>query len=299
MRFRSVLALLLPVITFAAFSGCEIINPSEDTPSYLEINTITLDPRKSATETYGTASNNITDAWVYANGKLLGAFELPAKIPVLEKDSVDLIVYAGVYPNGQKGARIQYSFYTNYKKRVWLGPGKVTTLEPVVKFASQTKLPFPVYDEFTTLNSQTALRVPASSPYKLELNKDSLADFKYADGSVGVVYGIQGNGQPVTLESVFNGKLPFGTKAVYLEFDYRSTMDFEPGVVVSNVSQSVRPLRIRFKPSRQWKRLYLDLTTEANNTAFKGADFRVEIQASPSGNPRDYFAIDNVRLIHF
>jgi hypothetical protein len=288
MRFRSVLALLLPVITLAAFSGCEIINPSEETPSYLQINTITLDPRKSATESYGSASNNISDAWVYVNGKLLGAFELPAKIPVLAKDSVQLIVYAGVYPNGQKGARLQYSFYSNYKKTVWLEPGKVTELEPVVKFVPQTVLPFSVYDEFTTLSSQTALRVPASSPYRLELNQDSLTDFKYSNGSVGVVYGTPGNNQTVTLESVFNGKLPFGTKAVYLEFDYRSTMDFEPGVVVS-----------RFKPSRQWKRLYLDLTGEANNTAFKGADFRVEIQASPSGNPRDYFAIDNVRLIHF
>jgi hypothetical protein len=299
MRFRSVISLLLPLITFTALSGCEIINPSEDTPSYLQINTITLDTRKSSTETYGTASNNITDAWVYANGKRLGAFELPAKIPVLAKDSVELSIYAGVYVNGQKGSRVQYSFYNLYKKTVFLEPGKVKTIEPVVKFVPQTVFPFPVYEEFNSLSAQTAMRLYPGSPYKMELNQDSLADLKYANGSVGVVYGKSGNTQPVVLESVFNGKLPYGIKAAFLEFDYRSTMDFEPGFVVSLAGQSVRPIRIRFKPTRQWKRLYLNLTEEVNNAAFRGADFKVEILAYPTGNDRDYFAIDNVRLIHF
>jgi hypothetical protein len=95
------------------FSACEIINPTEDTPSYLKINKIRLDARKSSTENYGTESNNISDAWVFVNGKLIGTFELPATIPVLVSGEAKIEVLPGIYGDGQKGARFPMLFIRN------------------------------------------------------------------------------------------------------------------------------------------------------------------------------------------
>src|SRR5688572_31891479 len=102
MKVRLLFSSLAIFLGGAFFSACEIINPTEDTPSYLKINKIVLDPRKNSTETYGTASNNITDAWVFVNGKLIGTFELPASIPVLESGSAKVEILPGIYGDGQK-----------------------------------------------------------------------------------------------------------------------------------------------------------------------------------------------------
>jgi hypothetical protein len=300
---------LAPFFLALILSACEIINPTEDTPSYLKINNIVLDPSKSSTESYGTASNNIVDAWVFANGKLIGTFELPATIPILAKDSVKLNILAGVYGDGQKGARFPYGFYTQYNKTVFLEPAKVTEVKPVVKFNSSVVFPFDIYEDFTNFSGIAAIRPVANSTYQLEANRDTLADFPYANGVVGVVYaGANGNSQnqgSIKLESIFNEKLPQTNQAVFLEFDYRSTMDFKAGVILSVAGQTVTITDLTVNKTRNWTKMYLNLTEETNITNTNGAKFRMVWEAFRSrdaagqlSNPNDYFAIDNIRLIH-
>jgi len=298
MRFRSVFALLVPVFVLNALSGCEIINPSEDTPSYVEIKNFTLDPRKGVSETYGTPSNNITDAWVYANGKLVGVFELPAKFPVLEKDSVKFEIYPGIYADGMKGARFPYAFYTHINKRYFLKPGEVTTIAPVVQFDPNVATPFRVYEEFNNANSN-ALQVATGSPYKLETNRDSLADFRFANGSVGVVYGNSATTQPVILESFFKGQLPQNGTPVFLELDYRTTMPMQIGVTANVGGADYTVTDLNLNPGREWKKTYVNLTDEVMHSSFRGASFSILIKANRTSDARDYVAIDNVRLIHF
>ena len=118
MRFRSVVFRLLPVLAYCSFSGCEIINPKEDTPSYLKINSIPLNTRKSASETYGSNSNNIVDAWVFANGKLIGSFELPATIPILAEGNVEIRRFGRVFtPMARKQPVFRIPFIPNTIQR--------------------------------------------------------------------------------------------------------------------------------------------------------------------------------------
>ncbi|MBK0402924.1 hypothetical protein I5M27_07990 [Adhaeribacter sp. BT258] len=300
MRFRSVVFRLLPVMALSVLSGCEIINPTEDTPSYLKINSIPLDPRKNATESYGSASNNIVDAWVFANKKIIGCFELPATIPILADGNVEIDVYAGIYGDGQKAARFPFAFYTQYDTTVLMEPGKVTDIAPKVKFESRTVLPFDVYEDFSAFPATPAIRVVPNSPYKLVVNQDSLTDYKYANGTVGVVYGVAGQTSDLVLESLFNGKLPQGNAPVFLEFDYRSTRSFKVGVSATPVGGNAVPiLDLTLNPTRQWTKMYVNLTEEVNITGLQNANFRMLWQVSMNGNPSDYFAIDNIRLIHF
>src|SRR5690349_16345308 len=147
MRIRSVVAWLLPVITITSFSGCEIINPTEDTPAYLKINNITINPVRNGTETFGSASANISDAWVYANG--------------------------------MQTARFPYAFYQQFDKTLELVPGQAVEINPEVKFNDRVKLPLDISDDFS---GKSAFQVTSGSPYKLEVNKDSLTDFKFANG---------------------------------------------------------------------------------------------------------------------
>ena len=297
MRIRTVVAWLLPVITITSFSGCEIINPTEDTPSYLKINNITVNPNRTGPETFGSASANISDAWVYANGKQIGVFELPATIPILESGPVEISVLSGVYADGMKTARFAYGFYQQFDKTLELVPGQVIEMNPEVKFNDSVKLPLDINEEFS---GKVEFQTVPNNPYKLDKNTDTLTDFKFANGSVGVIYANPATVQPAIIESNFNGKLPVDGTPVFLEFDYKASVDFKVGVVVTRNGLTFRdPGILNVTKRGEWNKIYLNLTDDATRTENAGGTFKVFFEMPASANPKDYVALDNIRLLHF
>ena len=124
--------------------------------------------------------------------------------------------------------------------------------------------------------------------------------FKYANGTVGVVYGIAGQPTPLVIESLFNGQLPQAKASVFLEFDYRSTRPFRVGVLATPVGGlTFRLWTFRSNQPGNGLKSYVNLTEELNITGLEKASFQMRWQVDRQGNPQEYFAIDNVRLIHF
>jgi hypothetical protein len=222
---------------------------------------------------------------------------------VLESGSAKVEILPGIYGDGQKGARFPFGFYTQYDTTLNLEPGKETFLAPKVRFVAGTAFPFDVYEDFTNFSGVADIQLKTGSPYKLETNKDSLVNFQYADGEVGVVYGVPGVSQPVLLESIFNGKLPqkiSGIQAgVFLEFDYRSTVDFKAGVTATINGQSIPITDLTIRKNRTWTKMYLNLTDEVNIAGVKNGTFKMLWTTNSLSGSQDYFAIDNIRLLHF
>jgi hypothetical protein len=73
-------------------AGCKD-NP-EQIPVYLDIQPFKIN------ETGPGKWQNITEAWLYVNGEFLGAYSLPAKVPVLAEGNTEIWVYPGVKENG-------------------------------------------------------------------------------------------------------------------------------------------------------------------------------------------------------
>ncbi|HRC92920.1 MAG TPA: hypothetical protein PLQ16_12225, partial [Bacteroidia bacterium] len=58
---------LFTVIAFASLmQACNLINPAEPTPAYIQIDTINLTTNLT---TQGSASHKIVDAWVYVDNQ--------------------------------------------------------------------------------------------------------------------------------------------------------------------------------------------------------------------------------------
>ena len=87
-HIKSIYALLLIIVT--GFCGCDIINPDETIPAYIYIESIEVINNPDLQGKEGSLNNTIVDAWVSANGKLVGAFELPAVIPVLAEGDIEI-----------------------------------------------------------------------------------------------------------------------------------------------------------------------------------------------------------------
>src|SRR5438067_12211826 len=103
---------ILPCMAIMLFTSCEIINPSEDIPSYLHVESFSVTTNN---ETQGSNSSKITDVWVTVDGKALGTYELPATLPVLATGSHDVILSPGILINGIAATRTAYPFYTTYQ----------------------------------------------------------------------------------------------------------------------------------------------------------------------------------------
>lgn len=127
-----------PTVFFIALfvlvlQGCDIINPEEKEPAYLYIPSFTF----QANLNQGTASESITEVWVYAKDQSMGVYDLPAKIPILDLGTTDIRIFAGIKNNGISNTRIRYPFYAPFDTTLTLSPFQVDTLIPHFSYYSQ------------------------------------------------------------------------------------------------------------------------------------------------------------------
>jgi hypothetical protein len=83
-------------------SGCDPFEGDQTVPSYLHIDSIGFN---SDILSQGTDIQYIADAWVFVNDELVGGFELPATIPILEEGPSKLEIRPGIILNGISDTR--------------------------------------------------------------------------------------------------------------------------------------------------------------------------------------------------
>ena len=119
------------VLLLFGLSGCVKNNPL---PVWLEINKWTLvsngatgvnDPKALA--------HNFSDVWVYVDGKVIGVFEVPCKIPVLASGNCKLSLYPAIKNNGMASAKKIYPFTDPFETTMQLTEGETYVLNPITK----------------------------------------------------------------------------------------------------------------------------------------------------------------------
>lgn len=142
--------LLITVISIASIiQACNIINPAEPTPSYIQIDTIKL---TTDITTQGSASHKIVDAWVYVDNQAVGAYEMPCKIPVLASGQHTIYIQGGILLNGINATHLQYPYYKFVDKTVTLKPGEVVNIDNLTT-SYIDNLTFPLMEDFSGLFS--------------------------------------------------------------------------------------------------------------------------------------------------
>ena len=172
MRKTSIFASLFVIITVLLFS-CKK-EPNGGVPIYLEIDTALLNTNADQ----GSASHKITDVWVTANGRQMGAFQLPTKIPILASGDVRIIISAGIKDNGIANSRAEYPFYsvvedviTNTKN------GETYKYTPQFTYAPFAKVNF--NEDFETSNGFTNMsQVTSATEEVFEGNACGKIDYK-------------------------------------------------------------------------------------------------------------------------
>ncbi len=275
----------------ALLPSCEVINPDEGIPSYIQIDTITLSTNYA---TEGTTSHKITDAWVYIDDQLIGAYELPATVPVLQSGSHKIVVKAGLKMNGIAATRIPYPFFVPYEITTELFPDSVLVLHPHVTYSTSTTFSWledfesPGYTLEITSMSDTSLNRITGTSHVFEGNSTGFFALR--------------NPPHVLFEckTINEYVLPKGGQGVFLELNYKCNNTFRIGIFeneAGGVSNQV-PQTIVINKSENWNKIYVNLTNEVSYFA-NAINYNVYFGVIPDeGNPQPMVYVDNIKLVY-
>ena len=275
----------------ALLPSCEVINPDEGIPSYIQIDTITVSADYVAE---GSASHKITDAWVYVDDELVGTYELPATVPVLKSGSHKITIYGGIKMNGISATRIPYPFYEPYEITTELFPDSAIMLQPNVQYYSTTT--FAWKEDFE------------SPGYTLEITSVSDSTLNRVSGTADVFEGntsglfAMRNPPHVLFEckTINEYSLPKGGTPVFLELNYKCNNTFRIGIYANEaggVSTQV-PQTILINKSENWNKIYVNLTNEVS-LFVNAINYNVYFGVIPDeGNPEPMVYVDNIKLIY-
>ena len=111
--------LILTIIASLSLSTCMLVDNFDDEPMYLEVQDISFMSDNSEI----AENDNITDVWVFIDGVSRGVQPLPAIIPVLGDQDVEVALFAGVRESGQLFIANQYPFYDRLELNIPFQPG--------------------------------------------------------------------------------------------------------------------------------------------------------------------------------
>ncbi|MEO6759128.1 MAG: hypothetical protein ABIO24_06715, partial [Saprospiraceae bacterium] len=118
-------------VLFVVLWGCK--DQPEAIPAYLEIKPFVVNAEG------GAGWQKITEGYVYVNREYLGAYSLPASVPVLAEGSSLVFVYPGVKKNGIVATPDIYPFLLRHEQTVDLTGGQSTSIQPVTSYDPDDK----------------------------------------------------------------------------------------------------------------------------------------------------------------
>lgn len=270
-------------------TGCMKNNPD---PTWLKVNSWTLEDNFDPVSDPGELTHNFTDAWVYIDNEFIGVFEVPFKIPVLYKGMRNVKIYPTVRNNGISATKKIYPFVEVYELDVELIQNDTLELNPVTRYYNQTNF---WIEDFEGGNKLTDS--PTSAATLMKNNDPAISQWGY----YGEVQLDATNFEWVSTSE--NMYLPQQGAEVYLEVDYYNTENLVTGVLAINPTNVKENPNVQINEqdpgSVEWKKIYIDLKDVVSgsvNVDYFKQSFEAQLGG---GKTSSYIILDNIKVVHF
>ncbi len=271
--------------------SCNIINPKEEEASYIAINSVNV---TTDVAMQGSNAANISDAWIYVDDNLVGAFKLPCRIPVLISGAHKVSIGAGIQLNGSSTLRTPYLFYRFHEQEnVNLEAGQTTIISPT--FTYFDSLTFAFKANFDDL-SGNKLTSTSSSDTTLSLCNNPARVFEGAGSCLVELFRDSGF---VDFQMIDPVSLPKGGANVFMEINYKNNQDLLVGLrsYYSGASTQEEQV-ITLRPTESWNKVYINLTRQVSSQV-NASNYRIYFQTTkPSGSDSLEILIDNFKIIY-
>ncbi len=291
MAYRKTVYLLITcfvVLVLIGQSSCEKFS-DQSIPSYLSIDTINFSTTYAE---QGSASHNITDAWVYVDGEIAGTFELPARFPLLKTGTHKITIIGGIKKDGIGSTRGEYPYYNIIERTVTLAQDDTTKLTGL-STTYKAKTVFLWLEDFDdpslTLDTtkRSSIRIKNTDP-------NSVNTFEGAHSGMAEL-----PSDTDYFEAVTHKSYGISTSSpTYLELNYKTNNTLTIGVYLySSTTLYDVPIMTVFPTNDKWKKIYVDLSNSI--TAYSGmSTFRLYFAASKdAGVDKGVILLDNCKLL--
>jgi hypothetical protein len=274
------------------FGSCNLINPEESVPSYIRIDEFSF----VAAPGEGTDSEKITEVWVYSNGEMLGAFDLPADIPVLDEGATQIKIFAGIKNNGISSSRIRYPFYTTFDTTLQCVPGAEFLIKP--RFFYRDDISIEEYN-FESGQNQFISVIGSDVDLDVIINSDQV----FEGGGSG--YALLDNGNNQLLVRTNQELVLTPGKVTFLELNYSTNNTLAAGLYSFQSTTEKKNLALLMNPTTEtvgapvWNKIYIDLgLIPSQNINADEFEIYFEAVADTPGKTVEVF-LDNVKLVTF
>jgi hypothetical protein len=281
-------------VLFFSLAGCNLIDPDENAPSYLEIPGFTFDPVPTSVEMGSSPSTKIKDVWVYVDNEFQGAYQLPARLPVLKTGPNKILLTPGIELNGIASTRSPYPFYKGYTIDTILPENGTIKLNPSTRYFDLTQCAF--CESFDGSGFSLA-PTGQSDTIMYQLSPGDTNIFEGA-GS-GVVYLDTSNTQFEFASTTFY-ELPGSGAAVFLELNYKCSQEMQVGLYVDLPSSGLEQIPIyNLNPSPTWNKIYIQLGYVVSTYSYSDK-FKIYFKGVKNpGIQKQSFYFDNIKVVHF
>jgi hypothetical protein len=269
-------------------ASCNVINPTEVTPTYIYLDSTQFKVNDALKE--GSGSQKVTSAWVYFNNDLVGAFELPTKVPILATAAGQVRITAGVTYSGLS-QESQYPFFAGDTFNIQPAAGQV--LHPIPTFTYVAAAKFPLKEDFETGNTFGKLNPNNTSDTTIVRTDDKSKVFE--GGGSGYIFV---DGTHPTSENVSNTAFAITQGESYLELNYKCNTSFQVGLITSINGQIVPQYLAGVKAKESWNKIYVALSKFTGNYPSKSYSLIIKTGLD-DGLSTGYVLLDNIKVVSF
>ena len=220
--------------------------------SWLRIEKWELLPNPEANFDQGELTHNFNQVFLNMDGKIIGTFELPAKVPIIGEGIHNFILIPGVVNNGINATKVRYPFMTLYDVDFELKLEDTVTMHPTTMYGENVEF---LIEDFES----PGIRIiddGGSASLKRSAEEGIL---KWGNFMGKVILNDQ--------DSLWLARTDFGISFpkqganVYLEIDFITTNPVITSVISggpSGVEEDVN-IQLNARDDLKWRKMYIDL----------------------------------------
>ncbi|MFO8055627.1 MAG: hypothetical protein R6U19_10770 [Bacteroidales bacterium] len=276
-------------LCFVFLWGCEVIDPEDPVPSYIYIEDIQTHTKTGQ----GTDKQQFSDAWVYLNHDLVGAFELPAMVPVIAEGENLISIKPGIKLNGISSTRASYPFMKQYETTVALQKEKIDTLDVDVSYFDAVEFPWGTHGQEDFEQSGISLDSTPDSDAMIIRQTHTVFEGQMAGhielDSAGAVFYI---------ESTHEFDYPGQNAQTFLEIHYKANNSFTVGLKMYNYTGTItqNPI-VNVNPKNHWNKMYINLTPPLSRKP-ETSKYKVYLSGNiNTDEEKGDFYFDNIKLV--
>lgn len=278
---------IICLLGIMSFICCD--SEPEPPASYLTVHPFTFQSRPGE----GSARQSITDGWIYVNNQYIGAYELPATIPVLDSGFLEVLIQPGYRENGRITSPARYDLLEPYKTSALFDPFETTEIFPTTTY--QSGLRFTFLEEFEGVhflnidrdgNQETKILL-STVEEAYEGLRSGVIELTATRKSIVAVYDIE---KPI----------PQSPDPIILELHFKADIPFSIGFLGNKGPLGEDYLiNATLFPKKEWTKAYFDfrdLINDSNSDGYRlavAANFQVDTTIAVQR-----ILLDNIKVIH-